>query len=169
VADIKAELYRVMRSRRPFKMVATIQGRGDELRMNATLRSISRELRPGEADTRYYDLEIKEWRDASVGRKSSANVGRKGGQGGQTDLPAKHKLTADDTFNSLSKDYYGSTQFARDIASANGVSGWGMTTPIIQSQRFKVGDSIKIPKKPTLDDIAWATGVGQTAVRSGLG
>jgi nucleoid-associated protein YgaU len=146
-AQVKVELYKILRSRRPFLVLATITGSGTELRMNATLRSINRTLRPGEADTRYYDLQVREWREASVVRKSSAGIGRKGGAGGQTKLPAKHKLTAGDTFNSLSRDYYGSYTQARDIAQSNGVYGWGMTTPIVQTDRFKVGDSITIPEK----------------------
>lgn len=145
--DVRRELYKVLRARAPFELLATLQlGRGtEELRMKATLRSIERTLKPGERDTRYYTLALKEWRDPSVERRGAGSAGR-----GHSSLPTTAVLKADTTFTSLAGHYYGlaSRAYWAAIANANGLRSWGGNTPIVQSKRFKVGDKVKIPKKP---------------------
>jgi hypothetical protein len=143
--QLRRTLYGILRSRRPFEILATLQlGAGaEELRMKATLRSVARTLKRGETDTRYYVLGIKEWREDSVERK-----GQKAAKGG--DLPAKKKLTASTTCYSAAREFYDLHEVslagaARAIRQANGLGSWGLNTPIAQAKKFKVGDSIKIP------------------------
>lgn len=140
--EVRAELFRIMRSRTPFELLAALDVHSgpEELRMNATLRGISRVLRPGEADTRYYTLDVKEWRDNAVKRRGQGSSGR---------LPTTAKLTAQTTLSSLSKHFYGSGASWRLIAAANGIKSWGASTPLVESKRFKVGDKVKIPKPET--------------------
>lgn len=143
-AAAKRELYRILRYRRPFEVLAILQlggGQPEELRMKATLRAINRTLRPGEADTRYYTIELKEWRDNTVERT--------GRGGGRDTLPTTATLTAETTLHSLATHFYSSAPEWRLIAAANGITSWGPGTPLADSRRFKVGDKVKIPKPVT--------------------
>lgn len=75
-AEVRDELNDIMRLRTPFELLVTRKlpehgGSTHELKMNATLRSITRTMRAREADTRYYDLEFREWRNAEVGRRAA--------------------------------------------------------------------------------------------------
>jgi nucleoid-associated protein YgaU len=149
--EARSELYRVLRSRQPFELLAILQLGSDEpeeLRMKATLRAINRELRPGETDTRYYSLELREWRDASMERRGRGR--REGHRSVSTHrgerLPTTHRLTAETTLHSLSRNHYGVASGWRIIARENGIKNWGPATPIVQSKRWKVGDKVKIPK-----------------------
>ena len=78
----REELYEILRLRTPFELLISRQlpehgGSSHELLMDATLRSIVRSLRAGEADTRYYDLQFREWRKAEVGRRGGRRGRRK--------------------------------------------------------------------------------------------
>lgn len=142
-AHVKRELTRILRSKKPFEVLAMLrlgETRPEEVRMYATLRSVRRVLKHGEADTRYYSLSLREWRRPGVTRRAhSAREGRH-----RRKLPAKHVLKAGDTLYSLSKYYYGEYRGWRDIAEANGIRGWGAKNPIINHRRFKVGDRVVI-------------------------
>lgn len=75
-SDIRNELNDILRLRTPFELLVTRKlpehgGSSHELLMNATLRSISRTLRSGQADTRWYDLAFREWRLATIGRRAT--------------------------------------------------------------------------------------------------
>jgi len=139
---VRTQLLRLARSKTPFELLAILPRMDgqEELRMKATIRSIGRELRPGEADTRYYTIEIKEWRDMRVGRRRAGSSGR---------LPMTHRLAARDTLASLAKRYYSSPvsipEGARAIRRANGIGTWGLHTPLVRHKRFRAGDKVKIP------------------------
>lgn len=137
---IKRELNRILRSRRPVELLAMlreVQGEPEEIRMPVTLRRTERTLRPGEKDTRYWRLQVREFRRSGLDRRSTS--------GGSQKLPTTHRLTASDTLSGLAKHYYGNTGPWRAIASSNGLGNWGQRTPIVKSTRFKVGDKVKIP------------------------
>lgn len=143
--DIYEELRKLLRYRRAFELYVTTRwGREPELDINATLRSLGRTLRFGQPGIRYYRLTFKEWRDPQVARRSSGGESRAPG----TRLPTTHKLDNDDTLNSLSKLYYGTYAGAAAIARHNAIRGWGKSTALVKTKRYKVGDKIKIPEKP---------------------
>lgn len=147
-ADIRAELSRILRSRSPFRFEANVHPDPGytELEMNATLRSMTRTLRPGTAGTRYWDLSVVEWRDNAIQRRSSVVSRSRGKQ-----LPTTHTLRAGDTLASLSEKYYGFFAGWRQIAQANGLATWGQNTPLTQVGGYRVGKTkIKIPEKPDL-------------------
>lgn len=140
---------RIGRSRRPFSMIATL-GSSTELRMDVTLRTIVKSLRPGERDTRYWSLSLKEWLSAHDNRRRHvAEVGR-----GAHRLPTTATLTVSTTLMSLAREFYGSAvrPYWQAIAEHNGIRSWGASTPLVQSARFKVGDKVRIPSKPVLPD-----------------
>lgn len=146
-ADFRSDIQAILRTRSPVELLATVRPSGDEeLRMIATLRTIARTLRPGEADTRYWSIAVKEHRVADIERLAADAVNE--------GLPTRKKLDADDTWASLADHYYGAAVEWKLLATANGVSSWGARTPIVRMQRFKVGDYVKIPKQETLSSIA---------------
>ena len=63
-------------------------------------------------------------------------------------LPARHRLGARDTGNSLSKRYYGSRGGTLAILWSNGLKRWPPSKRIAASGRYRVGDTIVIPKPP---------------------
>lgn len=142
--EARRQLYAIGRSRSPFELLVAAQlGIQEELRMKATMRSLSRTAKPGEADTRYYSMAIKEWRDNSLRRRAAGS--------GRSTLPTTAKLTNKTTLNSLARHFYPDSPLKdgwRAIARANGITNWGPSTPLAKSKRWKVGDKIKIPKKP---------------------
>jgi hypothetical protein len=131
----------VLRARSPVLLLATLQfGDPEEFRAPVTLRRTTRELRPGEADTRYWTLEVREWRNASLSRRTADPKNDR--------LPARHHLTATDTWSSLAQKYHHTSMTWRVIAKKNGLPQWGARTPIVNSTKFKVGDIVTIPKAP---------------------
>lgn len=144
-AFMQGQLERLGRSRRPFSVVATRYGR-EELRMMCTLRNIRRTLKPGEGDTWYWTLELREYLPVEVDRQSAVKeVGANGKR-----LPTRATLTNNTTLNSLARSFFGSPTpvYARAIATANGISNWGFDHALAQSRRYKAGDTIKIPVRP---------------------
>lgn len=143
---IKKELRKILHGKRPVKLLAQnyLAGRAqkEEVRMLVTLRDTTRTLKPGEADARYWTVEVKEFRRHSVRRLQ--NEESRGFL-----LPTKHKLRESDTLEYLSKRYYGFHWGWRTIAEANGLRNWGPRTEIHKSKKFKNGDLLNIPKKPT--------------------
>lgn len=141
--DVEAALFRILRSREPVQMLARIHQIGWDdaiVRMKVTFRSVRLVVKPGEADTKYWSVPVKEWRARGVDRRGPSDRGVK--------LPTSHRLDGNDTLESLSKRYYGSKEGWRTIALANGLKKWGRATPLVESKRYKVGSSIKIPRKP---------------------
>ncbi|HEX7088727.1 MAG TPA: hypothetical protein VF192_01245 [Longimicrobiales bacterium] len=141
--EARRVLSAIARSRTPFELTATVQWGGpEELRMFATIRSLRRTLKPGEADTRYWQIGISEFRRLTASRRT-AGAGLRGRR-----LPTKHKITNTDTLESLSFDYYGSYSGWAHIGRANGMHKWGASTRLWKHPRWKVGSYIKIPEAP---------------------
>lgn len=162
----KDELYKILRSKKAVELLATLPGRrgktATEMRANITIRSIQKSLKPGEPDTRYYTLTIKEWRDPRVDRRGHSQ-GRKPG----VKLPTTHKLDDNDSLYTLSFQYYGTYKHWRLIANANGLKGFnGAKTALVSLKRFKVGDKVKIPKPPSSSG-GNANGTGGVAAPAG--
>lgn len=145
-ARTRRELARILRSRAAFRFVATMHQSfghgGAELRMNASVRSMTRTTRHGEPDTRYLSLEITEVRSAEVERRT-----RHGGD----KLPTKHKIEKGDTLRALAKHYYkGRGQFWKAIKQANGdgrgvLKGYGPDEKLDKLIKGKQ-DKLKIPE-----------------------
>lgn len=140
---VQNRIIALARSKTPFEVAALLQwGEPEELRMLATIRNIRRTLKPGEADTRYWVIQLNEYRKHGASRRTAG-----AGKGGVS-LPTKHKLRETDTFVSLARRYYGTNEW-RHIAHANGLakpsSPWGGDTAIVKHSRYKVGDFVKIP------------------------
>ena len=113
---VRRELQEILRARAPFRMVATMEeayrSPGAELRMDATLRSLSQVIRHGQPDSRYLSLEIVEYRSAHVDRRKRGRTDR---------LPTRHKIAKGDTLRKLAKRYYkGKGHFWSAIKRANG-------------------------------------------------
>lgn len=131
----------LLRGHRAFEFLMALDLRDNpELHMFATMRSITRSLREGEADTRYFNIAFSEWRDPSIGRRTAGD-GRKHG----VHLPAAHKLRLHDTLHTLSHEYYGTYEGWRQIAAENGVHV-GQSYELVKLRRYKVGSKITIPK-----------------------
>lgn len=146
-ARVRRDLYAILRSKKPVELLATLQlGNDDvdpELRMRVTIRSIRREMRSGEADTRYYTLSLSEWRDPSIERRGHQESRKPG-----VKLPTTHRLDANDTLQSLAHEFYGRYDRWRWIRDANGISpkSAGAKTTLVHLVRYKVGSKVKIPK-----------------------
>ena len=63
-------------------------------------------------------------------------------------LPARHRLGARDTGNLLSQRYYGRQGGALAILWSNELTRWPSSKRIVASGRFRLGDTIVIPKPP---------------------
>lgn len=135
-----SELTAIRDSRTPFLVLATWPGGTVELNMYCTLRRLRHSVKAGEPDTRYFSIDLKQWRDPNPERKGE------GASKTSAKLPTTHKLKAGDTLNSLSKRYYGSYSHWRSIAGANGIKNWGASTALVKRKGFKPGHAIKIPK-----------------------
>lgn len=148
--EVKRELNGILRSRTPVELLAILRlgGGPEEVRMLVTLRRNQVELRPGEADTRYWTVSVKEYRRTEAERRTA--------DARKDKLPTRHKLTATDTLESLATKYHHTRSTWRDIANGNGLRSWGARTPIVNSSQFKVGDYIKIPQ--VIDTLTAAKG-----------
>lgn len=143
--DVRDELYSILRHKRPFRFLATMEDvkstkeptSHTELKMDATLRSVRRSLRHGQPGQRYYALSLREFRDNAIQRRASSRR-----------FPLKHKLTRDDTLESLAKLYYGSYRHARHLGEANGLRRWGLSDKIWDHPKYKVGDDFKVVASP---------------------
>lgn len=140
-------LQRILRARQPVMLMINWTPKADktpEFFEAVTLRTSSKDIRPGEADTRYLTVAIEQWRDATTGRRGSTtgDGSRKRG----VSLPATVKLAATDTLDSLSYAYYGTYAGWRTIRDANGITKkFGAKTAIVGLAKWKVGSKIKIP------------------------
>lgn len=141
--EVEKALYRIHRAREPVEMLVRLHQIGwDDViaRMRVTFRNVVQVVKHGEADAKYWSIEIKEWR--------ANGVDRRGPSGRGPTLPTTHRLRATDTLESVSFLFYGSKEGWRAIAAANGLKKWGRATPLVLTKRFKVGSHIRIPKKP---------------------
>lgn len=142
-AVVTAALDELADSRTPFHFFAWLPATGDvSVDMYATLRRYEERLRHGETDTRYFNLDVSQYRPPKLSRAGKRTP----------KLPTKHGLRAEDTLASLSLYYYLTRQWWRRIGEANGIKNWGSDDPLVNSKRFKVGDRIKIPVVPEIID-----------------
>lgn len=135
---LRRELLRIGRERALFDLLILNKPGADfaEFSGYANIRRITRGLKRGESDTRYYTIDFAEYRPMTVGRKKHRFGPR---------LPSTHALTKTDTLRSLARELLGNEEKWRMIARANGITKWGGNDPLVDSKRFKVGDRIKIP------------------------
>lgn len=143
--DVQAEIGAVLDARRPVLMLVMMElghDRPQEFRDKVTLRRTRETLKPGEADTRYWEVDWKVWRPLSGARLSTRG----------TSLPTRARLKADTTFGGLSRLYYKMTLGWRQIARTNAVTRWGPDEPIVNLPKFKVGDYVKIPRLGAIAD-----------------
>lgn len=155
--ELRIRIFEILRFRKPVRLLIRRHPNPPphaEFDAYVTLRSASREVRPGEPESRYMTLAISEWRDPTGAVRSSTPTGASRRAG--VTLPATAKLDASDTLSSLSHDYYGRYDFWRDIRDANGITTrFGAKTPIVSLHgRWKVGAKITIP----LIDVDWRAG-----------
>jgi nucleoid-associated protein YgaU len=135
---VRRELLRIGRKRAIFDLLIVNKPSSEfaEFSGYANIRRISRAIKRGEADTRYYTIDFAEYRSMDVGRRKH----RFGAQ-----HPSTHALDANDTLRSLARELLGNEGYWRNIAEANGLTKWGSNDPIVDSKRYSVGDRIKIP------------------------
>lgn len=163
--ELRAQLFDIARARRAFDLKVWRRGfETAEINTAVTLRSGQFTVKSGEAGSRYISIDVKEWRDPTVDRRTSTASRKKG-----VKLPTTHALTATDTLTSLSQEYYGSPNYWRTIAQANGITKWGSKTLLASPTAplsggvsalppYAVGAVIRIPTKPN--------SIGLSVVRS---
>jgi nucleoid-associated protein YgaU len=141
--EVRAMLAAVLRSHKPVEMLLLIDEASPAfVRMDVTFRSLSLTSKPGEPDTTYFTVQVKEWRDPRVERKGNRE-GRKPG----VRFPTTVELNDTDTLESLAHEYYGTYSSWRAIREANGISTkFGQSTPLVTLPAYKVGSRIKLPK-----------------------
>lgn len=148
--ELRVRLYEILRHRQAVRILIRLHPNPPphaELDAYVTFRSISKEVRPGEPESRYMTISIKEWRDPTGRRRSSSPTGGGSSRKRGVSLPTTKRLTATDTLSSLSNEFYGRYDQWRDIRDANGITKrFGAKTPVIKlGGRWKVGAKIKIP------------------------
>lgn len=161
--EMKEALEAINDARTPFDLLLTIPSKQQVFaHMHATLRTLTQTMKGREADTWYWTIAVEKWRNAKSGRATAAKSSRKRG----VTFPTTHKLTATDTYHSLSLAYYGSYEGWAAIAEANGFRSWGASTPLVKSKRYKVGSVVKIPQwLPTIaKELAQPTTAGTVAI-----
>lgn len=135
---LRRELLNIGRRRAIFDLLIVNKPRSDfaEFSGYASIRRITRGIKRGEADSRYYTIDFAEYRPMTAAR-------RKHRYGART--PTTHALDKNDTLRSLAREFLGNEGYWRNIAQANGITNWGSDDPLVDSKRYKVGDRIKIP------------------------
>lgn len=140
--EVLNTLRRILRKRAVFDLLVVQKPNnffGAEFSGYASLRRLSITARRGEPDTRYLQMDISSHRRMSARRRR---------HGKASNLPTTVELDKNDTLRSLAGHFYGSGEYWRLIANANGISNWGSETPLVQMNRYKPGDRIKIPERP---------------------
>jgi nucleoid-associated protein YgaU len=140
--DVHRELTTILRCRKPFKMSAAVYpnpGYG-ELAMNATVRSVGRELTPGLGNVRYFSASVVEDRKLQIERKGAVQASRARG----VKLPTSVTVTEATTLRKLSQRFYGTPNGWRIIAKANNLKIGGDTQIIFAKPR-----KLRIPEVPT--------------------
>lgn len=151
--EVRDGLAAIERSETAVRLLVTLRmphERGRKIRpevdMPVTVRSVRRTIKHGEALTRYFGTRFVEWRDPALGRR------RYGGDppGVQTNRKqdaVKHRLGANDTLQSLAKEYFRDKNAWRALANELGVKSWGGSTPLVKNARWDAGDAITIPSR----------------------
>jgi hypothetical protein len=163
--DVEAltdELIEISEKGYPFRLVATHSySNRPELDIEAIMTDCTPSEVAGEIDTRYFDLSFREWRDPVVDRATKKK--RSGGKhfpftitlrkdGTYTVVGEKpgYFNTKDEelTFAVIAKYAYGAPSRASVVARANGMTQWGLHTPLTQSRKYKDGGKIVVPAPP---------------------
>lgn len=134
--DVHKQLTTIMRTRKAFELQAAVYpspGYG-ELSMNATIRSVTRELVPGQANVRYFTVSIVEARKLEIERYGAGKASRKKG----TKLPTTYTVDAGESLGFVSRLFYGSPNHWRLIAKANGIKNMGVATPFKADRKLRV-------------------------------
>lgn len=148
--DLRVRLSEILRHRKPVHLLATFHPHPDthpEIDMYVTFRSISKDVRVGERESRYLTIAISEWRDPIAQRRAHAESRSRGKWQAP---PTTHVIAASDTLGRLAYLYYGRYADWRYIRDANGISKrFGQLTPIaVLGGHFNIGKKLKIPKLP---------------------
>lgn len=151
IEDLRDELTAIGRARTAFDVLATMQvakGAPSMVRWPATMRELATTLKAGEADTRYWRIGLREWRDGSVER-----LGRGRSEGAaRRKLPTTIEITRATTLRSIARHFFGSdasiAAVARAVCKANGLGTWPSTKPLHEHKRLKVGSRVKVPRPP---------------------
>jgi hypothetical protein len=139
---LRDTLDRILWGRRAVELMVTWRPSAGEppvIHMDCTLRTLSREVRPGERDARYMTLGITEWRSATTARRGSTQ---------QTRFPTTRALTATDTLHSLAYLYYrdyAKWRQIRDEPKNHIPRAFAQNTPLVRLPRYKVGSKIVLP------------------------
>jgi hypothetical protein len=154
--DVGEQLEHLGDSRQPFMLSIRnrpLWGAKFDVRMPATLRSVSVAERAGELDTRYVDCEFTEYKRPAYGV-----AGRRGKSGQKR----RHTLRSGDTLRKLAKSELGSYVEWKAIANANGIKGLNGDSDLYAWGKRHHRSSIVIPYP---DDRITATGeVSNTSV-----
>lgn len=137
--DVHETLVRIGRSGDPVQLMAKMEGSSHPLlRAKVNLLGMSVVMKEGEPDSLYYMVNFEEWRGEGLTTERRSK-GR---------FPLNHYLDANDTLHSLAQRYYRTNVVSgwRQIALRNNVKGWGPSTPLVDTKRFKVGDKFVIPE-----------------------
>lgn len=117
-----------------------------DVRIIATLRSLSVEERAGEPDARYHDVSFKQHNESGLASKVRKKV----------TVPVRHKLARGDTPSRLAKRFYGSNAKWRELLKANGIKGLQADSDLLAWGRRTGRKTILVPVKksvPQYDDI----------------
>lgn len=152
----KAALKKILMSGSPFHLLVQ-HGIGNgwgqtEVDMDVTMRSFTPMEKEGEPDSRYFSIQLREWRASSVTAQrlkgqGAAHGSSKLGPHGKTLSAAS--LPASATLQSLSKKYYGTATHWQAIAKASGIKGVGPTTKLRAHFAKTPSQKIKIPPRKT--------------------
>lgn len=154
----KNRLKAILYSGKPFWMMAhqmPVWHKYD-LRMMATMRSLTSQEKHGEEDARYFSIQVREWRDASIqDRVMGEGAPHGGGKRGATGAVSVRALPdTQDSLHKLSKWFYGTTTMATAIAKANGIKGLGSSESL--KVHFAKHPNTKL-KLPSLRPVATNT------------
>ena len=152
--EVRRALSDIGRSKRAVELVIFTVDWRDELRMNATLRTMSRSIRGPEADARYTTLAVKEWRENSIDRLNASLPAA-------SELPRVHTLTKTDTLYTLADRYGVTSSDWRAIAAANNLSNYPPSALLIKAKGLDEGSKLKIPARDSLGPKGTERGAAQ--------
>lgn len=112
---LSAQLVHILNTGTPFNLLIgnTVLWDEYDVKMKATLRTLTVEERAGEVDARYVNVTFTEHRDLEI---------QKDGKGEA--LPQTYKVQEGDTLRSLAKQFYGEGNAWRVIAKANDLNNF---------------------------------------------
>lgn len=123
-----------------------------DIRMMVTMRSLTSGEKHGEQDARYFSMQFREYRDATVRTKGMGaphGVGKLGPNG--KNVTVRNLPAGQDTLQELGKYYYGTNTAWQKIAKANGLHGVAGSTNLVAKFAKQPGKQLHLPpaKQPT--------------------